>query len=237
MPDKRKHRGPHPQDSNLFCTENIGDLRCAAADYSLLLTKGYPENASLKLVGDKFALTERQRLAVMRSSCSDAHLANRLERRIDTVELTNKDILIDGYNILITIEAALSGAFIFIGRDGCMRDLAGMHGTYRKVNETIPAIELINKALGELKTNSVHWLLDKPVSNSGKLKKIIESQTTDSQPEVTLINNPDDALVKSEKIIATSDSIVLDKAKSWANLTKFVIEKFIDNPSIIDLRS
>ncbi len=237
MPDKRKHRGAHPQDSILFRRENIGALRQAAADYSLLLTKEYPQNASLKLVGDKFALTERQRLAVMRSSCSDAQLADRLVREVQPAEVAGEDILIDGYNILITIEAALSGAFVFIGRDGCMRDLAGMHGTYRKVNETIPAIELINNALTELNIKSVHWLLDKPVSNSGRLKKIIESQTINTELEVTLVNNPDTELIQTEKIAATSDSVVLDKTKLWVNLTKFVIERFIKDICIIDLRS
>ena len=228
MPDKRKHRGAHPQDSNLFRRENIAALRQAVADYSLLLTKEYPEKAGLKLVGDKFELTKRQRLAVMRSSCSDAKLAERLARQIQPAELAGRNILIDGYNILITIEAALSGAFVFIGRDGCMRDLAGLHGTYRKVNETIPAIELINNALTELNAKNVCWLLDKPVSNSGRLKKIIESQTINAELEVTLVNNPDTELIQTEKIVATSDSVVLDKTKLWVNLTKFIIDQYIN---------
>ena len=41
MPDKRKHRGPHPEDAKLFAAEAIGDLRLALTDYSMLLTKGY----------------------------------------------------------------------------------------------------------------------------------------------------------------------------------------------------
>ena len=78
MPDKRSHRGPHPADEKLFAPEAISDLRSALADFSLLLTKGYAEKSSLKLVGDKFSLTERQRLAIMRSACSDQQLAHRV---------------------------------------------------------------------------------------------------------------------------------------------------------------
>jgi hypothetical protein len=240
MPDKRKHRGAHPQDSGLFCRENIPALRQAVADYSLLLTKGYPQNAALKLVGDKFELTERQRLAVMRSSCSDAKLAGRLIRQIQPAELAGRDILIDGYNVLITIEAAISAGFLFIGRDGCLRDLAGMHGTYRKVNETIPAIELINDALAELNVKNACWLLDKPVSNSGRLKGIIESARTKTPThptQVKLLNNPDTALIQADEIAATSDSDVLDKAKRWVNLAEFVIGNYVKNACIIDLRS
>ena len=61
-------------------------------------------------------------------------------------------IAIDGYNVLITIEAAMSGGCIFKARDGCLRDLASIHGTYRKVNETIPALQLIGEFLKEKNT-------------------------------------------------------------------------------------
>ena len=237
MPDKRKHRGPHPQDSTLFCVKNIPALRQAVADYSLLLTKEYPQNAALKLVGDRFELTERQRLAVMRSSCSDMQLAGRLIRQVQLPELAGRDIFIDGYNVLITIESAMSSGFLFVGRDGCLRDLAGMHGTYRKVNETIPAIELINNALAELNVKSTCWLLDRPVSNSGRLKGIIESAGTKTPTEVKLLNNPDTELIQADEIVATSDSDVLDKAKRWVNLTEFIIHQYLKNACIIDLRS
>ncbi|MGA2915058.1 MAG: DUF434 domain-containing protein [Sedimentisphaerales bacterium] len=237
MPDKRKHRGANPQDSFLFGRENIAVLCRAAADYSLLLTKEYPPNAALKLVGDRFELIDRQRLAIMRSSCSNARLAGRLSRERKPWQLAGQDILIDGYNILITIESAMSGGFLFVGRDGCIRDLAGLHGTYRKVNETIPAIEFINNALAELKVKNACWLLDKPVSNSGRLKKIIESAQTKIPTQVKLFNNPDTELIQSDQIVTTSDSDVLDKAKQWVNLTKFIIGNYVKNTCIIDLRN
>ncbi|PKL49822.1 MAG: DUF434 domain-containing protein [Planctomycetes bacterium HGW-Planctomycetes-1] len=232
MPDKRKHRGANPQDSKLFSGDNISALRQATADYSLLLTKDYPQNAALKLVGDKFELTDRQRLAVMRSSCSDRRLAARLAKQLRPQELAGQKIIIDGYNVLITVEAAKSGAFLFIGRDGCIRDLAGMHGTYRKVAETIPAIELINNCLKELKLNQILWLLDRPVSNSGRLKKIIETVTGGT---VRLINNPDTELIKSDAAAASSDSAVLDGAKRWFSLAAYIIGETALPAKIIDL--
>ncbi len=140
MPDKRTHRGPHPADAKLFAPKAICDLRLALADFSLLLTKGYAEKSALKLVGDRFSLTERQRQAIMRSACSDQQLGPRKQRQVKLADLAGRAIAIDGYNVLITIEAAMSGACVFKGRDGCLRDLASIHGTYRKVTETIPAV-------------------------------------------------------------------------------------------------
>jgi len=71
MPDRRVHRGPHPADTKLFAADTVADLQSAVEDFSLLLTKGYAEKSALKLVGDRFSFTERQRLAVMRCACSD----------------------------------------------------------------------------------------------------------------------------------------------------------------------
>ena len=71
MPDTRRHRGPHPEDAELFAPASWPALRAATTDLSWLLSRGYAEPSSLKLVGDCFQLTERQRTAVMRSACSD----------------------------------------------------------------------------------------------------------------------------------------------------------------------
>jgi hypothetical protein len=195
VPDTREHRGPHPDDAELFAPALLPRLRDAVADFSMLLTKGYADKSALKLVGDRFSLTQRQRLAVMRSSCSDQQQQSRSERCVPVEALAGQPLAIDGYNLLITIEAALSGGLIFQGRDGCFRDLASIHGTYRKVEETVPAVRLIGGFLAELRTGGarvegvppsnrgqdardttvaeVLWLLDSPVSNSGRLKTLL----------------------------------------------------------------
>jgi hypothetical protein len=239
MPDKRSHRGPHPADEKLFAPEVISDLRLALADYSLLLTKGYAEKSALKLVGDKFSLTQRQRLAVMRSACSDQQLANRIQKRIEAKNLAGQYIAIDGYNVLITIEAAMSGGMIFKGRDGCFRDLASIHGTYRKVTETIPAVELIGRFLQEIGTGKALWLLDSPVSNSGRLKTLIGklAEQNNWNWEIELSLSPDAELIKTNQIVASSDSVILDGCRKWTNLAAEIIKRKIPSAKIIDVGS
>lgn len=105
MPDKRKHKGANPQDSKLLSEDNIPALRQVVADYSLLLTKDYPQNASLKLVGDKFELADHQRLAVMRSNCSNSRLSARLARQIQPRELAKQALEIH------TLKAVVSKNF------------------------------------------------------------------------------------------------------------------------------
>jgi len=237
MPDKRTHRGAHPEDAALFAARHAAALRSAVADYSLLLSKGYAQKSTLKLVGDRFSLTDRQRLAVMRCGCSDAQLDVRRANEMLVSTLRAKPIVIDGYNVLITIEAALSGAPIFGARDGCYRDLAGIHGTYRKVTETIPALELVAKCLDDIGVENALWLFDSPVSNSGRLKTIIGSLAEENgwPWEIELLPNPDVKLIKTDMIAATSDSDVLDKCGKWTNLTAHIMTNAIPDAQIIDL--
>lgn len=226
MPDTRLHRGKHPDDDRLFGPTTRDNLGQAAQDLSLLLSKGYADKSSLKLVGDHFSLTQRQRTAVARCSCSDSLLAyrQRAQRPIESVRY--QTLILDGYNVLITTESAMSGAYVFRGRDGCIRDLAGIHGTYRKVTETIPALQQIGKVLGRLGVERAVWYLDKPVSNSGRLKTLIRKTYEDAafQCEVELIDNPDKTLKHSEHLIATSDSAVLDECAGWVNLMELILE-------------
>jgi hypothetical protein len=226
MPDKRTHRGPHPADAKLFAEAVIPDLRSALADFSLLLTKDYAAKSALKLVGDRFSLTERQRTAIMRSTCSDQQLISRRCREVKIAELSGQPIAIDGYNILITIEAAMSGACVFKGRDGCFRDLASIHGTYRKVAETIPAVQLIGQFLKEHNAGNCLWLLDSPVSNSGRLKTLIGELAEKNEWEWE---------IKTDLTAATSDSVVLDGCRSWVNLARAIIEEKLPEAHLVDL--
>ena len=237
MPDKRTHRGPHPADEKLFAPDAIPNLQLATADFSLLLTKGYAEKSALKLVGDKFSLTERQRLAVMRSACSDQHLVSRNRRCVALKNLADQEIAIDGYNVLITIEAAMSGGIIFKGRDGCFRDLASVHGTYRKVTETIPALQLVGEFLKEIGVSKAVWLLDSPVSNSGRLKTLMGelAQKSNWNWEIELLLSPDAELKKTDAVVAGSDSVVLDACKRWVNLATEIIKYKLASVRVIDL--
>ena len=71
------------------------------------------------------------------------------------------------------MEAALSGAVVLHARDGCYRDMASMHGSYRKVEETVPAIHILRELMSEWNVATCRWLLDEPVFNSGRLKTVL----------------------------------------------------------------
>jgi hypothetical protein len=237
MPDKRTHRGPHPDDAVLFAHGQLPRLQEAMGDYTMLLSRGYAHVSSLKLVGDRFDLSQRQRLALMRSGCSNSQKLGRSSRRLAMDQLAGQPIAIDGYNVLITIESALSGGLLMRGVDGCIRDLASIHGTYRHVTETAPALELIGSALAQAGAAEMLWLLDSPVSNSGRLKKSMMELAARHgwKWDVQLVPSPDAQLRKTCAVAATTDSAILDACGRWIDLAGEIIASRLPGVRVVDL--
>lgn len=236
-PDRRRHRGAHPEDARLFEEGWLAPLRTATRELSWLLSRGYQPKSALKLVGDRHALRERQRLAVVRAACSDESLLRRRERRAEAEEVRGAGLVVDGFNLVITLEAALSGGVLVMCRDGCVRDLSSVHGSYRAVEETERAVLLAGEALASLGPASVLWLFDSPVSNSGRLSERVRSLAgARGWPwEVEVDFNPDRRIVDSDRVAVTSDSNVLDGAARWLNLARLVTGRHIRDAWIIGL--
>eukprot|EP00808_Paulinella_micropora_P002809 g75777.t1 len=238
--NKASHRGPDARDAAAFAQNQWPALASAVADVSWLLSKSYPPAATLKLVGDRYHLTQRQRTAVMRCSCEDAAIPRRQRKQVASASLQGARLLVDGFNVVTILESALSGAVILLGRDGCVRDLAGMHGNYRTVSETLPALLMVQQELAALGVAQVLWLFDRPVSNSGRIRSLLlaasASLHTAMSTDVELLNDPDPVLASSHDIIATSDSEVLDKCEGrWFNLAKYLLDRRVPNANILPL--
>lgn len=226
MPDQRQHRGPNPRDAEAFAPEMLPRLRAACTDLCWLLSRGYAEKSAGTLVGDRHALTERQRIAVRRCACSDEALHDRQRRQVTApAQLAGATLEIDGYNVLTTIEAALADGVILIGRDGSYRDMASMHGNFKKVAETPKAIALIGQTLARYSLPSAIWYLDAPVSNSARLKQLLLAIAAEhGWPwQVELVPDPDRLLAISTNIIASADSAILDRAPRWFSLAREVV--------------
>ena len=238
-PDGRRHRGAHPEDARLFEAARLTSLRVATSELSWLLSRGYQTKSALKLVGDRHTLRERQRLAVSRAACPDESCARRRARRVCEVDVEGEGLIVDGFNLVITLEAALSGGVLVLGRDGCVRDLSSVHGSYRAVEETERAVSLAGEALETLGPASVLWVFDSPVSNSGRLAaRVREVASGRGWPwEVRAEFNPDREIVKSDRVVVTSDSNVLDGVARWLNLGRMIVQRYVERAWVIDLSS
>jgi len=225
VPDRRSHRGAHPEDARDFAAELEPVLRRATEELSYLLTRSYAEPSALKLVGDRYQLTARQRSAVLRAACADQALAARSGHRLAPDALAGASLAVDGFNCLITVEAMLSGAPLFRGRDGALRDLASVHGSYRSVEETERAIELVLEHVAALGVGRLEVLLDRPVGNSGRLRARIEQACAARRlsAEVVLAERVDRDLVALGIPVATSDGWIRERTP-WIDLPALIAD-------------
>jgi hypothetical protein len=231
------HRGADPQDAKLFAAGAIPQLLAATSDLCWLYDRGYSPVSALKLVGDRYALTKRQRAALLRCSCAQARAVARRARRVSCEHIADACLCIDGFNVLTTLEVALSGGVVLIGRDGCARDIAGVHGSYRQVEETGPALELLARLIVALRVRACEWLLDQPVSNSGRLCARIRAYAAehDLPWQARVVSDPDFVLAHCSEIVATADGAVLDQAARSFNLARLCIETSVAGAFVVDL--
>jgi hypothetical protein len=230
--DAPRHRGPHPADRDIFAPARLPALREAVADLSWLYGRGYADVAAVALVGDRYQLRKRARIAAGRMAAADDVAAARRARRVPIDALRGCALVVDGFNVLVTSESALSGAVVLRGRDGALRDLGAVHGSYRPVAATEQVIATLVDVLAAAAPASVRWLLDRPVSNSGRLAARL--RTAAPRWDVDLVDAPDPALAASDAVVATADSWILDRCAAWCDLPSEVIAARGATPWLIE---
>lgn len=221
-----RNRGPQTGDKANFGPDAQEALWSAAEDYGYLQERGYGKVATTKVVGDRYRLNARQRTALQRIAASETEIKRRKQKEVAPAALFDQHLAIDGFNLLITLESALSGGYVFRCRDGAFRDMASISGSYKRVQQTQRAIELVARALQDLRPASVTWYLDRPVSNSGKLAGLIRQigQSEGIEWEVILDPDPDSTIINLPRRIAiSSDSWVMDESYGWCNLTALIL--------------
>jgi hypothetical protein len=223
-----RNRGKNTGDDTLFSSQKHSDkLKLAIQDMQYLLNRGYAEKVSSDLVGNHYRLKARQIQALRGASASEIQIQNRKNKELQISDLKNKTIYLDGFNVLILLESLLSEAYIFKGTDGCFRDLSGVHGTYKRVNQTQKSIELVAAFFNKSHAENLILIFDKPVSNSGRIKEMIVDFAKENNLnwKVELEFNPDKYLVENAEIMVSSDAWILDNCRNWFNLVGYLINE------------
>jgi len=235
MPPKKTRRGFDPDDRDDFSGEALSKLAAAEEEIQWLLDRGYKIAPAVDFVGNHYQLSSRQRTALQRASSSTHQCTRRLSSMLPFEAAKDGCLYIDGFNLIITLEVALSGSLVILGKDGILRDLAGLRGTYFLIEQTDLALDLIGETLKELSVPGAVFYLDAPVSNSGRLRsRILEHAAGwDITVTVELVPNSDLVLSKMPRVV-TGDSIILDQCSSWFNLAKKIVTDRIKDAWIVN---
>ena len=136
-------RGFVPKDERYFSPTALETLRMASQHITYLIDNGYDLKQASTFVGDHFQLSERQRVAIMRSVATSEQLADRRAKEVPIEQLGGTEVWIDGLNTIITLEVMLVDSTLLSCMDGAVRDLAALRGTYRLIPATTDAARLL----------------------------------------------------------------------------------------------
>lgn len=228
MSPKATRRGFDVNDQIWFSKESIERLKPVQEEVQWLLDRGYKLGPVIEFTGSHYQLASRQRAALQRASSPSIQYEKRKISLLPFDAAKGGCLHIDGFNLIILLEVALSGSIVIRGNDGVYRDLAGLRGTYSLIEQTDTALELIGKCLKELSVPEAVFYLDSPVSNSGRLRnRILEyAEQWDIPVRVELVPNADVVISGMERVV-TGDSVILDQCVSWFNLSGKIIDDYI----------
>lgn len=226
-------RGYIPSDETEFGAKSEARLRAAGEELCFLLNRGYPVKSASTFIGNHHLLSERQRLALARVCSPDTALERRRRTELDRAPA---ELVLDGFNTIITLEVALSGSLLLEGMDGTIRDMAGLRGTYRIVDKTVHAADLLLSRLDTLGVSEARFYLDQQVSNSSRLSALLLEKAQGHTVIVHVELYPDvDRRLYGLPNVVTSDAIILDNCQSWYNLNRALIEEEIPGAWVLRL--
>ncbi|MGX4601185.1 DUF434 domain-containing protein [Faecalimicrobium sp. JNUCC 81] len=233
---KVSRRGFDENDKRWFSDKELIRLKKAKEEIEWLINRDYKIDPVVNFVGDRYQFSSRQRDALKRSICIEEKIIIRKSKNLSIDKINDGCLYIDGFNLIITLEVALSGGTLILGSDNNIRDLAGLRGTYKIIDKTDETLNLIGKFLEKYNCKEIKFYLDAPVSNSGNLKyKILDyANSWKIKTEVELVNNADVILDKLERVVST-DAAILDKCVSYFNIGKSIIDEYIKDANIINL--
>jgi hypothetical protein len=206
---------------------SISKFESAYNDYKYLKNRGFPEKASLKLIGDKYRLTRMGRNSLFRGVMDDETAVARKHKSASVDMVRGAELGIDWYNVLITVESYLRGSILFLSDDGVLRDSSAIHGNYRKSAVTAKALPEIVRTLSDLAPLRIDIFLDSPIAFSGQMAEEIRTELArkGGPPfSVELAQSADYPLKSYKGIVASSDSVVLDSASLVFDLPRHVLE-------------
>lgn len=214
-------------------------LQDAAQDFRHLLNRGYPRKAALELVGNRYQSNAAERHLLHRGVFSDADSKWRQKKKISIREVQNKDLAIDGHNVLITVEAGLSGRPLILSDDGFVRDISGLSGNYKKSEKTEEALQLILNILKKVNPRQILFLFDAPISMSGKLaqevRRLLKREKLPGDAQA--IRVPEKILIGFPGVIATSDTAIIDQSKKVIDLAGHILNQRIISKSMMRWRT
>ena len=200
--------------------------REAVEDLRYLLGRGYGRISAVKFVGDKYVLDKSQRLLLYRGVYPPEGASNHQRKMVGPADIDQSVLSIDGFNVLWTVDGALKGRPLYLCDDGFVRDISAIHGSIPQGDISRP-LELIIVVLKDLNPKNVHFVFDRLISRSGEISRDVKRllSSTSLKGDASTATSADFEVLRKGEIVATSDSIIIEKASRAFDLAAYIITK------------
>jgi len=200
-------------------------LQQAVHDFRYLLNRGYPREASLTLVGNRYDLEAAARQILHRGVFAESVAETRKAKRWQLADLAGQPLAVDGHNVLITLESTLQGRPLVAADDGFIRDVAQLSRAFRNSPVTRQALALLAAYVSRHHPGPLTILYDAPMKRSGELaqqtREIFASQGL--YAEARAVPVPERELLDFSVAVATSDTHLIDLKEVVVDLAGEII--------------
>jgi hypothetical protein len=212
----------------------------ANSDLKFLLNKNYNKKAALDFVGNHYLLNQEERNYLQRKVYSNEKSKNRRGKIIPLSKIKGKALLMDGYNVLITVESIRNcDETIVICDDGVLRDVNAVFGKYKMKDETKNALKSIMALIKIYQPRDLEVYYDGQVSKSGELVRLTEKimQVQGIDGSALTAPNVDHQLItlsnEKDAVVASSDSVIMDKVDQILDIPSFIYKIKKKNLSLV----
>ncbi len=205
------------------------ELIMAARDIRYLLDRGYPKGSAVRFVSDHYGLAKDRRFILSRNVLATDIASERRMKSVPCVDIRDRDVFIDGYNVLITIESYLKGEEMWVGDDGFIRDNRGVFRSHVNDAATFRSVGLMLSVAAGNAAGKVTILLDEQMSMSGQLVIVIRQKIDEAgvKGHVLTSASTDHDLKKagSNVIVATADGVIIDAVNAVVDIPGCIMKE------------
>ena len=199
----------------------------AIDDMKYLLNRGYKKKTALNFVSNHYGLDRKGRNFLLRYVFSDRDIEEHKSKLVPIESIRGRDVVIDGYNVLVTVETILNNGKVVRGMDGFLRDTSGVFSKYRFDKNTKNAINSILDMLKKYKPRHILFIFDSQISMSGELAGYVRKKLRefDLEGDAKTSRSADHAIVSLNKIIMSTDSIIIRKVNCIVDIGNEILRE------------
>jgi len=208
-------------------SNSAGRLDRAAEDLRHLLNRGYPRKSAVRFVCDHYRISGDWRLVLSRVVFDSKTVERRVLKTVRCDDIRGSRVGVDGFNVLIGVEAGLVGEPVLRCDDEFVRDVRGVFRSYRVTETSWRALDEVLSFLFDQSPQWVEVLFDLQISRSGELSRGCQERLESRGIEgvCRTSRSVDHELKEFDGVVATSDGIIIDEASSALNIIQCVYER------------